>query len=174
MQTFICEICGEAYVGSEKPFHCPFCGAKGGFLKLGAEADPIINHPQEISEVSRKNLLTSLQLEKDAAEIYTCMAGKAPNHELKAMYKSLAKVELEHAVVIDKLLGEPGPVLETEECSTEMVENFQRTIALEKNATDLYARFAKEAEERDIKIFFTALAIVEKDHIELIETYLKG
>jgi rubrerythrin len=173
MHIYICEVCGEAHVGSEKPFHCSFCGAKGGFLKLGSEADPIVNRPQEIGEVSRKNLLTALQLEKDAAEIYTCMAGKAENYEIQAMYKRLAKIELEHAVAIDKLLNEPAPVLETEQCSAEMVENFQRTIALEKNATALYAQFAKEAEERDIKIFFGALAIVEREHIELIEGYLK-
>jgi rubrerythrin len=172
MKTFICQICGEAHIGSEKPHQCPFCGAADNFLKIGAESSPVVNRKQEIGEISRKNLLASLQLERDASALYTCMAGKAEVYEIQAMYKRLARIEMEHAVAINKLLGEAAPVPEVKECSAEMVENFKQTIELEKNATSLYAQFAKEATEQDVRIFFTALARVEREHIELIENYL--
>ena len=59
-----------------------------------------------------------------------------------------------------------------ETCSTEDVENFQKTIELEDHAQDIYAKFAKEAVEKPLKIFFTALTQAEQDHIELIKNYL--
>src|SRR3989339_246780 len=110
MQTYICQICGDAYLGEGKPTECPFCGAPGNFIKSGKEAKPILNDKIEISEVSRKNLEETYNLEVKASAIYTCMAGKAKTYEVKAMFKRLAKVELEHAVIATKLLGKPAPV----------------------------------------------------------------
>lgn len=173
MKTYICQICGDAYIGTEKPHDCPFCGATQNFIKLGSEAHPIINQKEEIGELSRKNLLETLYLERTANAMYTCMANKAERYEIKAMYKRLAKVELEHAVIVTKLLGsKERPKVSEETCSDDLVENFQKTIDLEATATSLYTKFAKEATEKNVKIFFTALAQVEKGHIELIKSYL--
>ena len=57
MTLYICEICGDAYIGVEKPSDCPFCGAKGTFIRLGAEAEPITEIKTEITELSKKNLM---------------------------------------------------------------------------------------------------------------------
>lgn len=100
------------------------------------------------------------------------MAGEADSYEVKAMYKRLAKVELEHASVTCKLLGIEKPESRKKECSSEDVENFKKTIELEKHATDIYGKFAKQAEEVPVKTFFTALSQIEKEHIELIKNYL--
>jgi len=172
MKTYICNICGDAYIGTEKPHDCPFCGATQNFIKLGNEADPIVNHQQEIGEISRKNLLETLELERTAHALYFCMANKAEKYEIKAMYKRLAKVELEHAIIVTKLLDIARPVVKEELCSDDLVENFKKTIELEDSATNLYVRFAKEATEQNVKIFFTVLAQVERGHIELIKNYL--
>lgn len=172
MKTYICQICGDAYIGEHKPSECPFCGAREHFIKEGKEANPIVNQECEISELSGRNLEETLALELRANLIYLCMAGKAHNYELKAMYKRLAKVELEHAVICTKLMGIALPKVEDQICSDEEVENFKTTIALEEHATELYAKFAKEATEQNLRIFFTALAQVEADHIELIKNYL--
>lgn len=172
MKTYICQICGDVYIGHERPSDCPFCGAPSNFIKEGKEADPIVNQKIEISELSGRNLEETLVLELKANSIYLCMAGRAHSYELKAMYKRLAKVELEHAVIVTKLMGIALPKIEEQTCSEDEVENFQKTIELEEHATDLYAKFAKEAAETNIKIFFTALAQVERDHIELIRNYL--
>ncbi|MCX6765923.1 MAG: hypothetical protein NT136_03110 [Candidatus Moranbacteria bacterium] len=173
MKTFICEICGDAYIGLEKPKNCPFCGARENFIKPGSEAKPIVNEKIDLSEQSIKNLKATYDLEIRAVAIYTCMAGKAKSYEIKAMYKRLAKVEMEHAVIVTKLLQTERPVIGEESCDDEDIENFKKTIVLEENAANLYKQFMQEAEEQNIKILFTALSQAEEDHIELIKNYLK-
>lgn len=172
MKTYICEICGDAYLGDGKPADCPFCGAPGKYIKEGKEANPIVNKKPEIGEVSKKNLGEVYNLEVKASAIYVCMAGKAKTYEIKAMFKRLAKIELEHAVIATKLLGMPAPVVNPEDCSDEDVENFKRTVELEEHATSLYQKFAGEAMESDMKMLFTALSEAEADHINLIKNYL--
>jgi rubrerythrin len=174
MKTYICQICGKAYIGTEKPSDCPFCGATANFLKLGNEAAPIINQKEEIGELSQKNLLETLALERAATAIYECIAEKAEKFEIKAMYERLAQVENEHAIIVTKFLAMAEPEIASEKCSQDLKENLERTIDLEDNATKLYARFAREAAERNVKIFFTALAKIEAGHIELIKGYLQN
>lgn len=172
MKTYICQICGDAYLGTEKPKNCPFCGARECFIRLGNEATPIVNNKVELSELSGANMQEALGLELRANLIYLCMAGKAKTYEIKAMFKRLAKVEMEHAIIICKLMDIALPKVEDQTCSDEEIENFQKTVALEEHASEIYARFAKEATEQDIRILFTALNQVEMDHIELIKNYL--
>lgn len=169
MKTFICEICGEAYIGIEKPTDCPFCGAKGNFIKSGSEARPIMNEKNEISEISKNNLMETLVLEMRANAIYICMAGKAQEYKIKSMYERLAKVELEHAIIVTKLLGIAMPEINPESCADELEENFKRTIELEDHASELYKKFVLESKEENIRKFFGALLQVERGHIELIK-----
>lgn len=172
MKTWICEICGDAYIGEHKPSECPFCGARQAFIKEGSVAKPVTEVKTELSELTVKNLQETLRLEMEANAIYLCMAGKTDSYEVMKMYKRLAKVELEHAIICTKLLQIPMPEMGSELCSDDTVENFQKTIALEDHAQGLYAKFAKEAVETHMKIMFTALTQVERDHIELIKNYL--
>lgn len=172
MKTFICEICGDAYIGEEKPKNCPFCGAREAFIKEGKDAKPVVEVKEELSEITKKNLEETLQLEIEANAIYLCMAGKADSYEINKMYKRLAKVELEHATICTKLLQIPMPEIRGKLCSDEVLENFQKTLELEDHAASLYAKFAKEAVETHVKIMFTALNQVETDHIVLIKEYL--
>ncbi|EKE25024.1 MAG: rubrerythrin [uncultured bacterium] len=172
MKTFICEICGDAYIGAEKPHNCPFCGARMNFIKEGKDAKPVVEVKQQLSEQTIKNLQETLELEINANAIYLCMAGKAATYEVKKMYKRLAKVELEHATICTKLLAIEMPEITGKECSDQDVENFQKTIELEDHASNLYAQFAKEVSEAHVKIMFTALTQVEKDHIILIKNYI--
>jgi rubrerythrin len=169
MNLYICEICGDAYIGTEKPSDCPFCGAKGNFIKLADEAQPIINVKTEISELTKKNLMETLALETGANAIYLCMAGKATEYKFNKMYKRLAKVELEHAIIVTKLLGIQLPEINSETCADDLQENFQKTIELEDDATELYKKFATESTEEHIRKFFGALTQVEQGHIELIK-----
>lgn len=172
INLYICEICGDAYIGEEKPTDCPFCGAKNNFIKPADEAKPIVAEKIEISELSKNNLMETLALETRANAIYLCMAGKASEYKIKAMYKRLAKVELEHAVIATKLLGIPMPEINPENCADENQENFQKTIELEDHAVELYKKFTGEATEENIRKFFGALIQVEAGHIELIKNYL--
>lgn len=172
MKTFICQICGDAYVGEERPKNCPFCGARENYIKMGAETRPIVNDKIELSKQTIKNLKATYDLEVRASALYICMAGKAKIYEIKAMYRRLSKIELEHAVITTKLLGSDRPAIIEENCDDEDVENFKKTVLLEENATNLYKKFAQVATERNIKILFTALSQAEEDHIQLIKNYL--
>lgn len=174
MQTYICQVCGDAYLGEGKPTECPFCGAPGNFIKPGKEANPIVKEKIEIGEVSKKNLEETYALEVRASAIYTCMAGKTNSYEVKMMFKRLAKIEWEHAVIATKLLGRPAPVTVTEVCSDKEVENFQKTVELETHATEIYTKFLQEAEEPQVRILFSALSQAENDHLKLMEKYLSA
>lgn len=169
MKLYICEICGDAYVGTDRPSDCPFCGAKNNFIKLADEAQPIVNIKAEISELSKKNLMETLALEMKATAIYTCMAGKSPEYKIQKMYKRLAKVELEHAIIATKLLDIKMPEISPEICGDVDSENFLKTIELEDHASTLYKKFVGEATEDHIRKFFGALMQVEAGHIELIK-----
>ena len=172
MKLFICEICGDAYIGEEKPADCPFCGAPQNYIKDGKEAQPIVLKDLELDEKSRENLEKTYDLEVRAVAIYTCMAGKAETYAVKAMFKRLAKIELEHAVITTKILKKEAPVVGEDTCSEEAQENFKKTVDLETHASGLYDEFAKSSENTDIRIFFTALAAVERGHIDLIKNFL--
>lgn len=172
MNLYICEICGDATLSSDKPSDCSFCGARNNFIKPADEAVPIVNQKIEISELSRKNLMETLDLEMKANAIYLCMAGKAKEYKIKAMYKRLAKVELEHATIAVKLMGIAMPEIGPETCSEEDIENFKRTIELEDHAVELYKRFASESPEDDIRKLFGALMQVEAGHSKLIRKFL--
>ena len=173
MKIYICEICGDATIAKERPSECPFCGAAGNYIKDGAEARPVFDREGELSEETKKRMEETYKLEVDAVAIYNCMASEAKSYETKAMYKRLAKVELEHASIVTKFLGSEKPQVGEEKCSSDEVENFKRTIDLEDNASKIYAGFAKESTEERAKIFWTALSRVEASHIELIQNYLK-
>jgi rubrerythrin len=172
MKTYICEICGDAYLGESKPPHCPFCGAREHFIKEGAEAHPIVNEEIEVSDKDRENLMETLHLEVNAVAEYKCMAGKTDKYEIKAMYKRLAKVESEHAEIVCKILKIEEPEAPKVECSDEDSENFEKTIALEDNASVLYSKFAQETSDESLKKFFGALTVVEREHIDLINQYI--
>jgi rubrerythrin len=171
MKTFICEICGEVHIGGDKPSHCPFCGAPAQFIKDGALAKPIVEKKIEISELSKKNLLAALDLEKNAVAFYNCISGKSDSYEIRQMYKRLSHIEHEHASLISKVLEINGVDITTKDCSNQMVDNFKDTLALEEEASFLYARFAKEAVETDVRVLFAALTLVERDHVTLINNY---
>ena len=104
MKTYICQICGDAYIGEEKPKNCPFCGARENFIKLGNEADPIVNQKFEISKISGENLKKTYDLEVKAVAIYNCMSARTKSYEIKVMYERLSKVEMEHATIVAKIL----------------------------------------------------------------------
>jgi len=159
-------------IGGDKPKNCPFCGAEDKYIKNGNEVKVVTLQDFELDDVSKKNLETTLTLEVNATALYLCMAEKAETAEIKAMYKRLVKVEKEHAGIARKFLGVDALEIPERQCSDTDVENFKQTIALEKNATRLYDEFIEVSSSEPVKKFFTALAVVEKDHIELMEKYL--
>ncbi len=173
VQVFRCKICGEAYVGNSKPTHCPFCGAPVKWLIDAKEyKEPKV---PELTEISRKNLEFSYNLEINASKIYQCMRKKSKDEFIIGMMKALSKVELEHAELIGKLIGKgPSCKIPFEEglCTEDREESLNKTKELETDAIAHYKKFLEEATEQRVKDIFEALIDVEQDHLNLTEKEL--
>ncbi len=92
VQVFRCKICGEAFVANSKSTHCAFCGAPVKFLVDAKEyVEPEV---PELSEISKKNLEFSFDLEVNAFKIYHCMRKKSKDEFIIGMMKTLSKVVL--------------------------------------------------------------------------------
>lgn len=168
MQVFRCNICGDPYIGTEKPSHCPFCGAHANYLVNASEWHDTNNI--ELSEVSKKNLLEALQLEVNNADFYRKGFQAAKDPYFQALFKGLSKIEAEHAATILKLLKvdkpeakQELPILNTEK------EYLDLAHGREVRANAFYKQAAQEAVEDRVREVFTALVEIENDHIKLSE-----
>lgn len=168
MKTFRCRICGETHLGYERPSQCPFCGAHTGFLVPGARWVPEYDI-ENISEVSKKNLETTLDFELSNAAFYKAASKKAKpdNREMEGMFGRLAKIEFEHAEVAQKFLKLANIEEYQEEANNSILENLKAAAGREKKAQEHYLGFAGEAEEPRLKEFWTELAAIEGDHLEI-------
>ena len=162
-------ICGDPYIGFEKPTNCPFCGAHERYM-IPSE-DWRDTNKVKLTEQSRKNLAASLNLEVGNAEFYLCVSRTSRNEEIRAMFKALSKVEAEHATTISKILGVDKPSIEFKQdmCSDDVKSVLEQADRRENRAVNLYSEFLKQATEDRVRQLFTALIEVESDHIDLIE-----
>lgn len=168
LKVFRCWICGETYLGEEKPTDCPYCGADKEFLKPGEEYElPEV----ELTETSKKNLEEALELEVDNATFYYCAYNRAEDTKTTGMFKRLAKVEAEHAEAICLFLDKEEPEInkKSEDCSYHLPDNIEDAHRREGRAIEHYKKFAEEAEEDRVEEFFEALVEIESDHLELHE-----
>ncbi|MFO7792778.1 MAG: ferritin family protein [Candidatus Saliniplasma sp.] len=168
LKVFRCWICGETYLGEERPTDCPYCGADEKFLKFAEDyEEPDV----ELTDVSRENLESALELEVDNATFYYCAYGRAEDTKTEGMFKRLAKVEAEHAEAICDYLDieEPDINKKSEDCSYHLPDNLESAHSREDRAIEHYRKFASEAEEERVKEFFEALVEIETDHLELHE-----
>ncbi|MEN8231684.1 MAG: ferritin family protein [Thermodesulfobacteriota bacterium] len=168
-----CNICGEAYVGELKPSHCPFCGAHVRWL-IDAE-EYVEPEVPTLTEISRKNLKFTYNLELKAAKIYHCIRKKTKDEFILGMFKAISKVELEHAELVGKLIDrDPGcktPFMGNL-CTEDRKKSLDKTQILETNAINFYKQFLNEATEPRVKDIFQALVEIEQDHLDLINLNL--
>jgi rubrerythrin len=166
-----CNICGETYIGNEKPTQCPFCGAHDKHIFLAKEKD--VNFDVELSEGDRALVEKALEIEISNTGFYLCAAKKATDIEGKAMFKRLGKVEYEHAEIWGKVLKKDIPSREAAaECPGEYKEELQESHDREERAVKVYKEAAEKAENERVKELFTAIIEVEEDHLKLSEERL--
>lgn len=111
MKFYRCQICGDPFMGTEPPSHCPFCGAHQEYLVSAAEwVDE--NTGLELSDISRANLEKAIQLEVNNKAFYADASAKAGIVELQGIFKNLSKIEGEHASTIRKMLNVEPPAPE--------------------------------------------------------------
>ena len=61
VKVWRCNICGETYIGDEKPTQCPFCGAHDKYIFEAKEKD--VNFDVELSEADRALVEHALEVE---------------------------------------------------------------------------------------------------------------
>ncbi|MDP2211667.1 MAG: ferritin family protein [Candidatus Aquicultor sp.] len=168
MEVYKCRICGDPYLGSSVPSHCPFCGAEAKYIALAGEwREP---DDFELSEVSEANLQHALMLENNNSRFYRCSFEVSMDVKLMAMFKALSKVEAEHASVIRKLLGLPKESQEEDtrgRCHAVESENLKEAHDRETKAIVFYAQAAEVAVEPRVKEVLAAFVEIEKTHLEL-------
>jgi rubrerythrin len=171
MELWRCQICGDPYLGEEKPKNCPFCGAHERYIVKQEDFEDRIGKVEDLTEVSRKNLEAALQLEISNAEFYACASRKAETDDARALFKALAKVESEHASVHCKALGIRKPPLnmDFDQCSDKDLDNLKESHDREDRAIHKYAEFLAQATEARVAEIFSAIIAIEADHLELSE-----
>jgi len=175
VKVFRCRICGDPYIGLEAPTRCPFCGAPQRFFVDAHKWNPD-EFNVKLSETTHKNLETALKLELGNAAFYDCAknaAEKEKDHYSFAKFKTLMKVEKEHAAAISKFLKISPPDLEKQACATKARVNTQEGFEREGRAIKSYSKFRDESVEPRLKEFFAALVEIETDHLNLHEDNLK-
>jgi rubrerythrin len=168
MRMYRCRICGETYLGSEAPSHCPFCGAHRELIVDTADYPDEINAVQ-LTEVERTDVETAIEIERSNTRFYLAMAQRRDNPKLANAYKRLASVEAEHCSLFCKLAGEPKPA-DLREPGDDLgfwEADIDESARRERRASDLYAEFATRATSERLVEVWTALSAIEADHIEL-------
>ncbi len=169
MNVYRCRICGDPYLGSARPSHCPFCGAHAKHIVPAADYQPV--PVGDLSKKSRENLERALELEVGNSTFYRGAAQVADDEEGLALFSALAKVEAEHASILCKILGIPKPeeLFEPGECSPSHKENLAESHKREGRAVKLYSRFLDEAIEERVKLVLGAFIEIESDHLGMSE-----
>ena len=174
MKLWRCQICGDPYLGEEKPVNCPFCGAHERSMVLQEEFENNVGAVEGLTVKSRDNLGAALELEIDNTKFYTCASRKANSDEAKNLFKILAKVESEHASLLSKALGIKKPLIEEADiCGGDYKENLGESHRREERAIKKYGQFLSEATESRVIEIFSALVSIESDHLSLSEERLK-
>ena len=164
---WICRICGYIYEGEELPadFICPICKHPASdFDRVGPAPEPVpkVKNPYAGTK-TEQNLWAAFAGESQARNKYTSFASVAKKNgyeQIAAIFLKTAENEKEHAKLWFKALGELGDTSENLLHAAEG-ENYEWT--------DMYDRFAREAEEEgfaDLAKQFRGVGAIERQHEE--------
>ena len=169
MAKYKCTVCGEIFeVVTGEPVVCPKCRQSGDkVIKL--EEDSKMNKYQGTK--TEKNLEAAFAGESQARNKYTYFASVAKKQgfeQIAALFLKTADNEKEHAKMWFKELSGIGDTAENLLHAAEG-ENYEWT--------DMYANFAKTAEEEgfhELAEKFRLVAAIEKHHEERYRALLKN
>lgn len=161
MKKYKCKICGEVFEVADgvEPV-CPRCKQKGDKLEEIKEDNKMNKYAGTQTE---KNLEAAFSGESQARNKYTYFASVAKKEgyeQISALFLKTAENEKEHAKMWFKELNGIGTTAENLVSAAEG-ENFEWT--------DMYAEFAKTAEEEgftELAEKFRMVAAIEKTHEE--------
>ncbi|NLB33999.1 MAG: 4Fe-4S binding protein [Tissierellia bacterium] len=170
MVKYKCSVCGYVHEGElPEDFECPRCSQPASvFINIEKKTDTSNKYAGTKTE---KNLMEAFSGESQARNKYTYFANVAQNegyNQLSEIFLKTARNEQEHARIWFEELGNIGNTAENLLQAAEG-ENYEWT--------DMYARFAKEAEEegfKDLAQRFRNVAAIEKAHEERYRALLKN
>ncbi len=176
MKLYRCRICGDTYLGAERPSHCPFCGAELDYIVESRDYPADINDVQ-LTEREKADLEASVEVELSNTRFYLAAAKNPGNDALTSYFKRLAKVEAEHCELFCKLLrvDKPADLMEPGESTGSFGSDLEDSLQREDKARNLYREFHGRATNERVKEVFEAVGRVEETHIELdreAKTYL--
>jgi rubrerythrin len=170
MRMYRCRICGETHLGSDRPSHCPFCGAHADLIVATEEFPEDINVVQP-TEVERADLERSIEIETANTRFYMAMSARKDNPTLASAYKRLARIEAEHCSVFCKLagVGRPAELTAPGEELGSWEADIDESLRREREASALYAEFAARATSPRLLEVWAAVSDIEADHMVLDE-----
>lgn len=180
-----CKICGmeineKNYNFNELAFtkknsvdniiYCPFCGVSEIYL---SEVDEIITVESNLlNENALKILDHAVKLELFNGDFYNTAARMAKSDEVKKTFKSLAKIEIFHSKIHQRL----GGFTKTPNLNKINYDKYDTDRALlelakqkEEHAVFYYEKYKNEVKDNNLFGIFEALADVEKEHIILVK-----
>ena len=162
MKKYRCTVCGYSHEGElSAEFVCPVCKKPSSYFEETAEEISKVN--KYAGTKTEKNLLEGFAGESQARNKYTYFAEVAAREgydQLSAIFLQTARNEQEHARLWYDELGGIGNTA-TNLLHAAEGEHYEWT--------DMYERFAKDAEEEGFKALaarFRMVAAVEKSHEE--------
>lgn len=170
MVKYRCTVCGYIHEGElSADFKCPICKAPASsFVKIEEKTETVNRYKGTKTE---KNLEEAFAGESQARNKYTYFANVASREgydQLAEIFLKTARNEQEHARIWYEELGHINNTAENLKAAA-AGENYEWT--------DMYARFAKEAEEEgfsDLAARFRRVAAIEKSHEERYLKLLKN
>ncbi|MDD5731744.1 MAG: ferritin family protein [Patescibacteria group bacterium] len=172
MKSFRCTICGELFLGSKLPSHCPFCGVKAKYILNSEEVNGAeIFMIKNISDESRKSLIVALNKETSNASFYKCASDNGEKEEIRILFNRLAKIEREHANIIGKFLDLDAVEFTDQECSHYDSKNLEQALESTKEIVKFYKKASIEAREVKISNLFKALGEVEESCYKMLSSF---
>ena len=168
-KLYKCQICGDPYLGDYAPINCPYCGAKQHHF---VDAHDYVNkfaQENNFTGDEMDNFKAALDVEIGNASFYKAAAENSTEDFHKWLFKSLMKVEYEHASIFSKHMNIAKPPLFDVDASTDGEANIQESHRREQIAIEAYKKFADNATTPRAKEVFSALVEIEEDHLGLAD-----
>ncbi|WP_138206087.1 ferritin-like domain-containing protein [Haloimpatiens lingqiaonensis] len=157
--------------------YCPFCGVPIEYI--GSMEDAVIEvDGHNLNDDTKKILDHAMKLEIFNSEFYDAAALLVDNMEIKKMFLHLAKIEMVHARIHQKMGGfNQLPKLTKLDYKKYKGEGGDKDLLRlarkrEIHAVEYYDKYSKSVEDENIVKIFKALSEVENDHVEMEEEAL--
>ncbi len=171
-----CRVCGYEYEGEELPadFICPVCNHPASDFEKVTITDNVADQPTNrySGTKTEKNLQEAFAGESMARNKYTYFASVARKNgfeQIAAIFEHTAANEKEHAELWCKALGGVSTDTAVNMLHAAEGENYEWT--------DMYDRFAKDADEEgfhELAQQFRGVAAIEKTHEERYRRLLRN